>query len=72
MPSSPYPVPERSRILTALPDLVWVELTGSLPARLAPIKMSLLLALTLAVLVWRPLRPTEQLLHCTVCVLRSG
>ncbi len=68
MPANPYPIPRSSRGLTliawavtvlvsSLPDILWNELTGSLPSWLGYAKMVLLLALALAALAWKPLRP---------------
>jgi hypothetical protein len=68
MTAYPYPVPQSSRRLTVLawgatilvstlPDIVLVELTGSLPAWLMVAKMGLLLASGLIAFAWKPLRP---------------
>jgi hypothetical protein len=69
--SNPYPVPLSNRTLTAvawgitllistLPDIVFTELTGSVPAWLTNLKLGLLLALALVAFVWRPLRPLRN------------
>ncbi len=73
MPSEPYPYPQSSRSLTAiawgvtilvstLPDIVSVQLTGSIPAWSTYAKMGLLLVLALAAFVWKPLRPLRNFL----------
>jgi hypothetical protein len=71
MPSNPYPIAPSSRNLTivawvatilisTLPDIIWTELTGSVPAWLTYAKMGLLLILALIAFVWRPLRPLRN------------
>src|SRR5512133_860201 len=71
MPAIPYPVPPCSRSLTltawgvtllvsSLPDIAWAELTGGVPAWLVYLKLGLLLALALATLVWKQLRPLRN------------
>lgn len=44
-------------LVSALPDIAWVELTGGRPAWLPLAKIGLLLGLTLTTVIWRPLRP---------------
>jgi hypothetical protein len=71
MPSHPYPVPQRERALTffawgmtllvsTLPDILLVQLTGGVPAWLIYVKMGVLLVLGLAAAVWQPLRPLRN------------
>ena len=71
MSSNPYPVPQSNRNLTTLawavtilisvlPDIAWLELTGAIPAWLTFAKMGLLLTLALAAFIWRPLRPLRN------------
>jgi hypothetical protein len=73
MPSAPYPYPQSNRRLTgiawgvillvsALPDIISAQLTGSIPAWLTYVKMGLLLVLALASFVWKPLRPLGNFL----------
>jgi hypothetical protein len=68
---NPYPIRQSSRDLTilvwvvtllisTLPDIAWIELTGSSPAWLTYAKMGLLLALTLTAFVWKPVRPLRN------------
>ncbi len=68
---NPYLVKESSRDLTilawvvtllisALPDIVWIELIGSSPAWLTYAKMGLLLALMLSTWVWKVVRPLRN------------
>ncbi len=47
-------------LISALPDIVWAELTGAQPAWLPLAKMGLLAALALAAFIWRPLRPLRN------------
>lgn len=71
MSSNPYPVLQSNRPLTGLawgitllvstlPDIAWVELTGHTPAWLTFAKMGLLLILALTAFVWEPLRPLRD------------
>jgi hypothetical protein len=71
MIANPFPVPRSSRSLTitawvaivlisTLPDILLVKLTGGIPAGLAFIKMGLLLALSLAAAFWKELRPLRN------------
>ncbi len=73
MPSEPYPYPQSSRSLTAiawgviilvstLPDILSVQLTGSIPAWSTYAKMGLLLVLALTAFAWKPLRPLRNFL----------
>lgn len=68
---NPYPIRQSSRDLTilawvitllisTLPDIAWIELTGSSPAWLTYAKMGLLLALTLTAFVWQRVRPLRN------------
>lgn len=68
---NPYPIPQSNRALTGLawgiillvstlPDIAWVELTGSTPVWLTFVKMGLLLALALTAFIWKPLRPLRN------------
>lgn len=47
-------------LISTLPEIIWIELSGSSPAWLTYAKMGLLLALTLTTLVWQPLRPLRR------------
>lgn len=47
-------------LISTLPEIIWIELTGDSPVWLAYAKMGLLLALTLATLVWQPVRPLRN------------
>ncbi len=71
MPAEPYPVPPGRRYLilltwaavvsiSALPDIVWVELTGVVPTWLAIAKMGLMFFLALAAILWKPIRPLRN------------
>jgi len=71
LPRNPYQVQMRSRDLTiaawvitllisAAPDIIWNELGSGVPAWLPLAKIGLLLVMTLAALVWRPLRPLRN------------
>jgi hypothetical protein len=71
LPAEPYPVPQSNRKLTlaawcvtvlisAVPDILLVELTGSLPPWLVWVKLYLLLMLILAAMMWEPLRPLRN------------
>lgn len=71
MPSSPYPVPQRNLVLavtawgitvlvSTLPDIACVNLTGGVPAWLTPAKMGLLLVIGTTAFGWRPLRPLRD------------
>ena len=71
MSSNPYPIPQSSRNLTGLawgvtllisafPDILWVELTAGTPALLVFAKMSLLSILALTAFIWVPLRPLRN------------
>jgi hypothetical protein len=73
MPSNPYPYPQSSRILTGiawgvtalvstLPDIVSMQLTGSIPAWSTYAKIGVLLVLALVAFVWKPLRPLRNFL----------
>ena len=68
---NPYPIRQSSRDLTflawvvtllisTLPDIAWIKLTGSSPAWLTFAKMGLLLVLTLMTFVWGPVRPLRN------------
>jgi hypothetical protein len=68
---NPYPVRQGSRDLTilawvvtllvsTLPDIAWIELTGSSPAWLTYAKMGLLVVLALTAFVWEPVRPLRN------------
>lgn len=68
---NPYPIRQSSRDLTilawavtllisTLPDIAWIELTGSSPAWLTYAKMGLLLVLSLTAYVWKPVRPLRN------------
>jgi len=69
--ANPYPVPQSSRNLTVvvwvvtllvstLPDIVWIELTGSMPSWLTYAKIGFLLVLALITIVWQPVRPLRN------------
>jgi hypothetical protein len=69
--SNPYPVSQSSRNLTntawcitllmsVLPDIAWVQLTGGVPNWLIYAKMGLLFALSLSTLAWKPLNPLRN------------
>jgi hypothetical protein len=71
MLSNPYLIPLSNRKLTifawlvtilisVLPDIVWAELTQSIPDWLLPAKMGLLALLALAAILWVPLRPLRN------------
>jgi hypothetical protein len=71
MLSNPYPLPCTSRTLTivawiatilmsALPDIAWIQVTGGIPTWLVFIKMALLLILSLAACGWEKLRPLRN------------
>ena len=71
MLSNPYPVPQSNRSLTSLawgvtilvstlPDIAWVELTGSTPVWVVFAKMGLLIVLALIAFIWAPLRPLRN------------
>jgi membrane protease YdiL (CAAX protease family) len=71
MPSTPYPVPQKNRILTAiawcvialastLPDIVCFQLSGGIPAWLTYTKMGLLLSVALISWLWKPFRPLRN------------
>jgi len=71
MPSNPYPVLQSNRRLTglawgitvlvsSLPDIAWVELTGSTPVWLVFAKMGVLIFLALISFLWVPLRPLRN------------
>lgn len=73
MSSNPYPVPKSNHNLTtlawivtilvsALPDIAWIELAKGDPAWLTFTKMGLLLVLALATFIWKPLRPLRNFL----------
>jgi amino acid transporter len=73
MDSNPYPVQQSNRNLTilawvvtilisALPGIAWIELTGSSPSWLPWAKMGLLLVLALAASFWKSLRPLRNFL----------
>jgi hypothetical protein len=73
MPSEPYPYPVSNRTLTGiawgvtilvstLPDIVSMQVTGSIPAWSTYAKMGLLLVSALAAFVWKPLRPLRNFL----------
>ncbi len=47
-------------LVSALPDIAWVELTGGRLDWLPLAKIGLLLGLTLATVIWRPLRPLRH------------
>jgi len=47
-------------LISTLPEIIWIELTGSSPAWLIYGKMGLLLILTFATLIWQPLRPLRN------------
>ena len=68
---NPYLVRQSSRDLTilawgvtllisTLPDIAWIELTGSSPPWLTYAKMGLLLVLSLIAFVWKPIRPLRN------------
>jgi hypothetical protein len=70
-PANPYPVAQSNHRLTVvawnvtilvstLPDIVFNELTGSVPLWLSYTKMGLLLLLLAATLFWRPLRSLRR------------
>lgn len=71
LPENLYPTRLSSRELTVvawvvtllistLPEIVWIELTGGSPPWLTYAKMGLLLALTLTASVWKPIRPLRN------------
>lgn len=71
MPSTPYPVPQSNRTLTAiawgvialvstLPDIVCFQLSGGIPAWLTYAKMGLLLIAALMAWFWKPIRPLRN------------
>jgi hypothetical protein len=73
MPSEPYPYLQSSRALTGiawgvtvlvstLPDIGTIQLTGAIPAWLPYVKMGLLLILCLAAFIWKALRPLRNFL----------
>lgn len=43
-------------LISALPDIVWVTLTGGMPSGLAFVKMGFLLLMALVATIWSPLR----------------
>lgn len=66
-----YPVRKSSRFLTVLvwivtllistlPEIVWIELTGSSPVWLTYAKMGLLLILGVSAFIWQPIRPLRN------------
>lgn len=71
MTFNPYPIPQGSRSLTilawavtllmsALPDIVWVEWTGRTPIWLVFAKMGVLIVLVLITFLWTSLRPLRN------------
>lgn len=71
MNASAYPVPQSNRHLTilavavtilisALPDIFWAELSGSVPSWLPYVKMVLLASFALAAIIWKPIRPLRN------------
>ncbi len=71
MPVVAYPVQRSSRNLTitawattllvsALPNILWNELTGGIPDWLVTLKMGFLLGMGLAAWFWSPLRPLRN------------
>lgn len=69
--ANPYPIPQSSHNLTilawvvallisTLPDIGWIELTGSSPAWLPFAKMGLLLVLALSAFIWKPVQPLRN------------
>ncbi len=70
-PPNPYQVQMSNRnlaiaawdvtvLISALPDIVFSELSGSVPAWLPLAKIGLLLVMTLVAIIWRPLRPLRN------------
>ena len=68
---NPYPIPQKSQILTyiawstiglvsTLPEIVLVKLTGSVPVWLTFSKMGLVLIASLVAFVWKPLQPLRN------------
>ncbi len=47
-------------LISSLPDIIWNQLTGSTPDWLIIVKMILLLVISLAAFVWKPLRPLRN------------
>lgn len=47
-------------LISTLPEIAWIELTGSSPAWLTYAKMGLLLVLAVMAFVWRPVRPLRN------------
>lgn len=71
MTINPYPVPQSNRdlsalawittaVISALPDIVFDQLSGKVPNWLVYGKTGLLLVLFVAALVWKPLRPLQN------------
>lgn len=48
-------------LISTLPEIAWIELTGSSPAWLTEAKISLLLILGILTFVWQPIRPLRNL-----------
>jgi hypothetical protein len=66
--ANPYPVPKNSDSLTTLawsvtvlvstlPDIAWIEISGSRPDWLTAVKLGLLGVIVVAAQLWQPLRP---------------
>lgn len=47
-------------LISTLPEIAWIELTGSSPAWLTEAKISLLLILGILTFVWQPIRPLRN------------
>lgn len=68
---SPYLVQQHNRestilawvvtlLISTLPDIAWIELTGSTPPWLTEAKMGLLLILGVSAFIWKPIRPLRN------------
>jgi membrane protease YdiL (CAAX protease family) len=68
---NPYPIPQKNRILTiiawstiglvsTLPEIVFIKLTGSVPIWLTFSKMGLVLVAGIVAFIWKPLRPLRN------------
>lgn len=47
-------------LISTVPDIILNELSGAVPSWLVPVKMGLLIAMTLTALAWKPLRPLRH------------
>ncbi len=68
---SPYLVQQHNRestilawvvtlLISTLPDIAWIEMTGSTPPWLTGAKMGLLLILGVSAFIWKPIRPLRN------------